>query len=411
MTGATPAVAQLSGLTTEQQLVVTAATLVALAVAWLAVEAASERLRGTLGDRTIETIEVIAFTGLVGGATAILVLVWEAVGPLQNRVGEVLTNDQAGPNIVVSVLLLATAYGLTRVVRRIINRSRVADVSTDHRREVAYHVVQVTVYTISLLLVLAVWRVNIGNLLLGAGVLGVVLGLAARETLGAVIAGFVLLFARPFSVGDWVEIHDREGLVQDITIVNTRLRTFDGEQVMIPNDQVTGEEIVNRSREGRLRGTVDVSVDYDTDLPEAIAVAEAAMAEVDVVIDQPEPRAVGKEFASSSVVLELQFWIDDPTAQRMWTAKTDVVGAVRAAYEREGIEIPFPQRTLGAREGAGLALGEAPSARPGTDGEAGHANGDGTGNSEGRGEGDGTGTPAAPDDGREEDPAHDEAED
>lgn len=358
---------QLSGLSPEVRLGATVGTLVVLAVAWLAVEAGSERLRPVVGDRTVETIEVVAFTTLVGGATAVLLLVWDAVEPLRTQLGTVLDQQQVGVRIVTSVLLLSTAYGLTRVLHRVINRSRVATVSTDHRREVAYNVVQVTVYVVGLLVVLAVWQVDVGNLLLGAGVLGVVVGLAARETLGAVIAGFVLLFSKPFAVGDWVAIADREGIVSDITIVNTRLRTFDGEQVMIPNDRVTGEEILNRSREGQLRGTVDVGVDYDASIEEAIDAAETAIEGAEMVLEEPTPRAVGKEFGGSAVVLELQFWIDEPTADRMWAAKTEVLGAVREAYAEAGITIPYPQRTIGSRDDVALADGTQ-AARAATDG-------------------------------------------
>lgn len=380
----TAAVAQLSGLSeldTQSKLVVTAAVLVGLAVAWIAVEAASERLRDTVSDRTVESVEALLFTLLVGTTTGLLGVLWSAFGPIQDRLGELLQRQDLGVNIVVSVLMFATAYGVTRIVRRLINRSEVARVSTDHRREVAYHVVQVTIYTIALLSVLAVWRVNVGNLLLGAGVLGVVLGLAARETLGAVLAGFVLLFAKPFEVGDWVEISGQEGIVEDITIVNTRLRTFDDEQVMIPNDQVTGEEIINRTREGRLRGTVEVGVDYETDLDEAVAVAESAMESIEEVLANPAPRAVGKRFDDSAVVLELRYWVGGPSAEKMWTARTAVVTAVRDAYDDAGIDIPFPQRTLGAREAVAVAADRRPGADAdvaATDGGAEDETGDAT---------------------------------
>ncbi len=87
--------------------------------------------------------------------------------------------------------------------------------------------------------------------------------MAARQTLGSLLAGFMLMFARPFEIGDWVEIEEKEGIVTDISIVNTRIQTFDGEYVMIPNDTVGGSTIVNRSRKGRLRLEVDVGIDYD----------------------------------------------------------------------------------------------------------------------------------------------------
>ena len=339
-----------------ERIVATVLLLGGLAVAWLAVEATSDRLRDRVSSLAVESLETIAFTVLVGATTGALVLVWDAAGPIAAELEAVAEDELLGGRIVVSVLLVTTAYGLTRVVRRVLDRSRVVDVTTAHRRQVVYHVVQVTLYVVSGLLVLAVWEVNLGNLLLGAGVLGVVVGLAARETLGAVIAGFILLFARPFTVGDWVVVADREGTVENITIFSTRLRTVDGEQVTIPNDRVASEEVVNRTRKGRLRETVEVGVDYEADVETAIAVAERAMHETDHVMKTPAPRAVGRGFGDSAVVLELRFWVSDPSAARVWRAYADA-----------GIEIPFPQRTLGTRE-SDAALPPETRPRPTPDG-------------------------------------------
>jgi small-conductance mechanosensitive channel len=343
--------------TASERVLATVGLLVGLAVAWLTIEAVTNELRGRLSDIVLETLETITFTVLVGGTAYLLVVVWDAASAIGKQLATITDDDLLGVRIVVSVLVLSTAYGVTRIVRRVITRSRVAELSTDHRRQVIYHVVQVTLYAVGGLLVLAVWEVDLQNLLIGAGVLGVVLGLAARETLGAVIAGFVLLFGRPFTVGDWVIIADREGTVQNITIVNTRLQTLDGEEVILPNDRVASEEVVNRSRKGRLRETVDVSVDYETDVREAIEVAERAMFETDGILKTPTPRVVAERFGDSAVVLELQFWIADPSAERLWRARTNVVEAVKNAYDDAGIDIPFPQRTLSPRDDAAVTGG------------------------------------------------------
>jgi small conductance mechanosensitive channel len=145
--------------------------------------------------------------------------------------------------------------------------------------------------------------------------------------------------------------------VREITIVNTRIQTFDGETVMVPNDIVTGTQVVNRSREGRLRVNVDIGIDYESEIPMAIETAEEAMRTVDPVRDSPTPRAVVAEFDDSAVVLRLRFWIDDPDARRYWGARTAVVEAVKDAFDTADIKIPFPQRELSGRaERGGLVV-------------------------------------------------------
>jgi small-conductance mechanosensitive channel len=177
--------------------------------------------------------------------------------------------------------------------------------------------------------------------------------MAARQTLGALLAGFVLMFSRPFEIGDWVEVDGMEGIVTDISIVNTRIQTFSGEYVMIPNDIVSGEKIVNKSRKGRLRVEVEVGVDYDADVERAADLAKQTMKDCDEVLTVPTPQVVLKEFGDSAIVLGLRGWIDKPSARRQWRARTEVIEEVKKAFDREGVKIPFPQRELAGREESG----------------------------------------------------------
>lgn len=328
------------------------------------------RFTGRLLDRwdpaISETVTIIGIGLTMIAGMAGVVGVWRASDQVATSL-QVLDLD---PLLVsLSVFVMVAAYGTTRLTRRFFRGfAPGTSAFSDHQREVVHHVVQVIVYIFAVLIILSLWQVNVGNLLLGAGVLGIVLGLAARQTLGAVLAGFVVLFSRPFEVGDWIVIDDYEGTVRDITIVNTRIQTFDGETVMVPNDIVTGTQVVNRSREGRLRVNVDVSVDYDADIPTAVDAAEDAMASVDLARDSPSPKAVVAEFDDSSVVLRLRFWIDDPDPRRYWRAKTAVAQAVTDAFDEAGIKIPFPQRELSGRsERGGPVLDTDPVPEPQAD--------------------------------------------
>jgi len=198
--------------------------------------------------------------------------------------------------------------------------------------------------------VFTIWGVDIGSLLVGAGFLGVVIGLAARQTLGSLLAGFVLMFSRPFEIGDWVEIGDKEGIVTKITIMNTIMRNFDGEHVVIPNDNVANKAITNRSRDGKLRIHLEVGVDYDDDPERAKAVAREAVEGVDMVENNPKPQVFPVAFGGSAVTLDIRFWIAPPTPQRRWHATAGVVESVKARFATESISIPFPQRTVSSRD-------------------------------------------------------------
>jgi len=173
------------------------------------------------------------------------------------------------------------------------------------------------------------------------------------------------MFARPFEIGDWVEVEDDEGIVTDISIVNTQLRSFDGEYIMIPNDVIASSTVTNRSKRGRLRLEVEVGVDYGTDVERAADLAEQAIDEVDEAIAAPSPQIVGKSFGDSAVVLGVRFWIDKPSARRHWKARTAAINAIKRAFEAEDIKIPYPQRELSGRaETGGFQIADESEATP-----------------------------------------------
>nr|WP_082678868.1 mechanosensitive ion channel family protein [Halobacterium noricense] len=306
-------------------------------------------------DSRLSTVVAALGALLVVVATTVVVVVaWDAETVAWAAVASFQVQATMLVRAFLSVMFLVGVYVGTGVLHRAVSRfvKRTEGIS-DHQAEITYRIIQISVYVIALVIVLNLWGIELGGLLIGAGFAGIVLGMAARQTLGAVIAGLVLMFSRPFEIGDWVKIGDKDGIVTDITIVNTRLQTFDGEYVMLPNDLVGSDEVVNRSRKGRLRIHVEVGVDYTADVDEAMDLAKEAMGDVEDILTVPRPQVVLKEFGDSAVVLDLRFWIDKPSARRKWRAQTAVISAVKSAFDEAGMKIPFPQREVSGRAETG----------------------------------------------------------
>ncbi|WP_435074460.1 mechanosensitive ion channel family protein [Halorubrum sp. HHNYT27] len=304
-------------------------------------------------DGELSSMKRLLLSTSVGAATAVgalsLLVVWDRSGALVDAYESAAITNQLS-NVVLAVVLLASAYALTDFLGGLIRQiSAESTILTDHQEEVVRRLTQLTVYTFALLVVVGLFTDNVGGLLVGAGFLGIVVGMAARQTLGAVLAGFVLMFSRPFEVGDWVEVGDHEGTVTEISIMSTRLRSFDGEMITLPNDDVRSGSIIDRSRRNRLRIEIEVGVDYATDIERAASVIEGVVADVDDVAAMPEPDAVTKRFDDSAVVLGVRYWIRNPSMRKRWRTQTAAMGAIKTALEDEGIVIPFPQQTLSAR--------------------------------------------------------------
>lgn len=347
--------AQVSGLldSTPEQFV--ASVLVGLG--FLLGAAAVYRVGGPLKRRVpndvAEALQALGVMtlGILGGAA--LVDIWNQVAAVGQAWAQISPGAEVGVRALIALLALGVTYTVTRITKRFVRVGERRDAISTHQREILHHIVQIALFIPASLFILTLFGAGVGNVLLSASVLGVVVGLAARQTLGAVLAGFVLLFSRPFELGDWVQLHDHEGVVTDVSIVNTEIRTFDDEVVLIPNDEITSRAILNRSKNDRLRVQVDVGVDYETDVERAMTVAADAMAGLDELKEAPAPDVVVESFGDSAVVLTLRFYIDDPSIRRKWDAQNAVMEAVKTAFEREGIAIPFPQRVLSGREQAG----------------------------------------------------------
>ena len=310
-------------------------------------------LKANRDDDLVEILQALGTTAGAILASLAVAVVWELYDAVEEAYQQFLIEPVTAILLLVTFVAIAVTYTLTRVTKRLVKYASGRVQVTPHQRELIHHVVQLTLFLAVAAFIFALWDFDPTNLLLGAGVLGIVLGFAARKTLSGVLAGFVILFSRPFEVGDWIAVGDREGIVTEITVYNTELRTFNEEHVIVPNDALTENEVVNFSKTSRLRRETEIGVDYDDDLAEAAAVAVEAMESCEAVSEAPAPDVVLDSFADSAVVLRLRFWIDRPTSGLARRAQNEVVEAVKLAFEREGIKIPYPQRELTGREEAG----------------------------------------------------------
>jgi small-conductance mechanosensitive channel len=340
-----------SSIKPTETLIIIAGAVAAGIVVWLL----GKRLQTRIQAANAEVIRAALILLLTAVAAALLVIQWDAAGTALSVVGALEFGIEVGIRILLTVLIVVAAYTVTRVMKRFFlgGDSSPSRITSAHQRRVSFYVGQVAASVFAVFGLLFLWGVRLGDLLLGAGVLGIVLGFAAQETLGSILAGFILMLSRPFEVGDWVRIGEHEGFVTDITINNVRLRNLDGEHIVLPNEVVNNQTIINRSLEGKLRLRIEVGVDYEVDPEHAETVALEAISGLDEIMTQPSPQVLPVRFDDSAVVLEIRFWIDSPRPQLKWRAIQAVIHSVKTEFNEETIKIPFPQRELADRSETG----------------------------------------------------------
>jgi len=172
------------------------------------------------------------------------------------------------------------------------------------------------------------------------------IGLAMQDVMQNFVAGIFIFTDRSFRIGDWIEWDDNSGIVEDISLRVTRVRTFDNELLTVPNSELTDEVIKNPVAFENLRLKVTFGIGYDDDVEEATEIiVEEAKANPEI-LDEPEPSVRLTELGDSDVALQARIWIRDPSRADFVRIRGDYVKAVKERFDEAGIDIPYPHRHL-----------------------------------------------------------------
>lgn len=197
---------------------------------------------------------------------------------------------------------------------------------------------------------LQVWNIDATAWLASAGVVGIAVGFAARDTLANLFAGFFIIADAPYKMGDYVVLDTGErGEITKVGIRSTRMLTRDDVEIIIPNSEMANRKIVNQSggRWVKFRTRLRVGVAYGSDVDQVVQVLEMVAREHRRVCRDPEPRVRMRAFGDSSLDFELLCWVDHPAERGV--ATHELYLDIYKALGREGIQIPFPQRDLWVR--------------------------------------------------------------
>jgi small-conductance mechanosensitive channel len=196
-----------------------------------------------------------------------------------------------------------------------------------------------------------------GDLVAGLGITSVAVGFAFKDILQNFFAGVLILMRRPFVVGDQIRSKEHEGTVEEITTRSTRLKTYDGERVVIPNGDVYTSAIVVRTAYPIRRVRFTVGVGYPDSLEEGRAVIARAVAGTEGVLVDPGPWVYVSELAASSVNFTVYFWTKSDQANVLRVSDR-VATAVKLALDDAGIDMPYPHRVVLFHDATGTRAGD-----------------------------------------------------
>ena len=195
------------------------------------------------------------------------------------------------------------------------------------------------------------WGINVAAWMAGAGIVGIAVGFAAKDTLANLFAGVSLIIDAPYKNGDFIVLDTGErGMVTKIGLRSTRILTRDDIEITVPNAVIANERIINETggRWPKERIRIDVGVAYGSDLDRVREVLLDVARSQDLVVPDPEPRVRFRTFGDSSLNLQLLCWIDQPVLRGQAIDKLSV--EIYKRFGVEGIAIPYPQRDVWVRE-------------------------------------------------------------
>ncbi|RLI92909.1 MAG: hypothetical protein DRO94_02075 [Candidatus Altiarchaeales archaeon] len=210
-------------------------------------------------------------------------------------------------------------------------------------------VIKILLISFGAIIILDQIGIDVSPLTVGAGVMGFAVGFAAKDTLGNILAGFFILIDKPFKVGDRIQIGNYLGDIVGITLRTTRIRTLENNYVIIPNSELIRREVINyRLPQTRIRVFLNIGVAYGSNPERVKEIAIKTMRDCEFILDDPEPSVYFVEFGESSLNFKLIFWV------RTYTEKLKALDFLHMnlykRFERAGIEIPFPCRTIYIRD-------------------------------------------------------------
>jgi len=179
-----------------------------------------------------------------------------------------------------------------------------------------------------------------------SGALALALGFAAQDLIGNFVAGVFIIKDEPFNVGDWIEWNDNAGRVEAIDLRVSRVRTFDNEQITVPNGELANNAVTNPVAYDKLRQKFVFGIGYEDDIGQAREAIVEEIAGLEGVLSEPLPDTRVTELGDSAVGIQARFWIDNPDRSDFVAVRSEAVQAVKERFDAEGIDMPYVYRQL-----------------------------------------------------------------
>lgn len=276
--------------------------------------------------------------------------------PTENTITEILTEETENvsnlftaigdfvkgllPSLGFAVLVFAAGMVVIRLIIKAIGRGMARSKADATAVSFLDSLISAALYVILAVITLSVLGVPMTSIITVIGTVGLAIGLALQNSLSNIAGGFIILFSKPLKVGDFVEFDGIKGTVESIAIFQTKLRRDDGTTVFIPNGKISEAVILNYTETPNRRLDVNVAIGYGDDAERAKSLISGILNAHPEVLQDPAPTVRIGKLADSAVEIYVRVWT---THAHYWELYYDLHEQIKAAFDENGVSIPFPQ--------------------------------------------------------------------
>lgn len=261
--------------------------------------------------------------------------------PIFDFFGSMLTNFiEFLPTLLIAIVVFILGCVINSVIMNLLGKGLEKSKLDKTIHRFLNSLVKILIFAFVLIIVLTILGIPMDSIVAVVSSAGVAIGLAMQSSLSNVAGGFMVLIGRAFKVGDFVDIAGMSGVVEEITILSTKIITGDNKDVFIPNGTVVNSTITNYSQEKTRRVDQTFSISYNNDSKKAIAVITETLEKNNMILKNPEPFVKVCALTSNSVDIAVRVWTE---TDKYWDVYFAMLEDIKEAFDKEGIIIPYNQ--------------------------------------------------------------------
>lgn len=251
------------------------------------------------------------------------------------------------PSLITAVIVLILGVLIARLIARLTAKTLRKTSLNGAARGFLVSLVRILLYVTVIIMALSVLNVPMSSIITIFGAAGLAVSLALQNCLSNLCGGFIILFSKPFTSGDTIELDGTVGKVDAISILYTKIKTFDGKTVFIPNGKISDAKIINYTESPERRIDLSFDISYSADYEKARLIILKILEDDPLVLDNPNPIVRMSKHKDSSLAIDTLVWVRNEDYN---SVRYSIIENVKSAFDKENIEIPFNQLDIHIKE-------------------------------------------------------------